>query len=177
MKTFQKSKRKNYSILVYFLLLLKIIITVVGSNILVESWWSIELPVSECRPRKVEEQQELGVGKFRDKYFDTHTPHLKVNVYIQPYNLPLSPCPKQPSSPKRKSPFEVERQELLLSVSVNQVRVYMDLCVADTNIHFKIRIPRVDLLFYIFYELMIANPLPPLFHCVLSVCSASRGKQ
>lgn len=124
MKTFQKSKRKNYSILVYFLLLLKIIITVVGSNILVESWWSIELPFGECRPRKLEEQ-ELGVGKFRDKYFDTHTPHLKVNMYIQPYNLPLSPCPKQPSSPKRKSPFEVERHELL-SVCVNQVRMYMD---------------------------------------------------
>lgn len=61
-----KAKGKNYPIRVNFFFFPFIVggnyRRAVGSSILVESWWSMELAFSEGRPREPEEQQELGRG-------------------------------------------------------------------------------------------------------------------
>lgn len=57
----------------------------VGNGILVESCWSLELAFSECRPRKLKEEQEpvdVGVGKHRDKCFYTHTNSTTESEYV-----------------------------------------------------------------------------------------------
>lgn len=81
---------------------------VVGSSILVESWWSMELAFSERRPRKLEEEQELGRGcrkAQRQVFLHTHR-RLKVNMFMQAYNLHLSPCPKQSLHSKANLPLK-----------------------------------------------------------------------
>ena len=66
---------------------------VVGSRILVEAYWSMELAFSECRPRELKEDQELGHGcrKLKRQMFLTrthiHTQQLRVNMFMQDYNL------------------------------------------------------------------------------------------
>lgn len=57
----------------------------VGNGILVESCWLLELAFSECRPRKLKEEQEpvdVGVGKHRDKCFYTHTNSTTESEYV-----------------------------------------------------------------------------------------------
>lgn len=43
----------------------------------------------------------------RQVFLRTHTERLKVNMFMQAYNLYLSPCPKKTLTTKRKAHFEV----------------------------------------------------------------------
>lgn len=104
----------------------------VGSSIFVESWWSMELAFSERRPRKLEEEQELGCGcrKARRQVF-LHTHRTESECLCNPIICNSVPALNNPSIPKVNVPLKYHLLLFLLpclvclSACVNEAKKWM----------------------------------------------------